>query len=119
MERDSNAITTCAATVEAGNDLGVKPDFLNALFNTIYSNAVKSSPAAIRNELVIMQDKNVKSTFHIRVSSRMVPFLVKAIQDQNAPNYGVALRSYFHKMQEQILAQVFIDVKDLAFPRFS
>ena len=111
--------STCSVTMESGNDLGVKPDFLIASYGSIYGIAVKSAPQAISHELAIVQDGSVKTTFHIRVSARMAPYLIKAIQDHNKPDYGVALKSYFHKLQEQIMAQLFNNVGDLVFPRFS
>jgi hypothetical protein len=105
--------------MESGEELGVKTDFLISSYNSIYLGAKKAAPQQIGNELVITQDGRVKTTFHIKVSNRMAPFLIKAIQDQTLPGYGVALKGYFHKLQDQIMAQMFSNVGDLTFPKFS
>src|SRR5574338_241376 len=105
---DSNSqVSTYTVTMESGEELGVKTDFLLASYNSIYHAARNAAPSQIGNELLIMQDGRVKTTFHIKVSSRMAPHLVKAIQDQVQPGYGVNLRSYFQKLQEQLMAQMF------------
>jgi hypothetical protein len=116
---DNNSqISTYTVTMESSGDLGVKTDFLLASYNSIYLGARKASPQQISNELVIAQDGSTKTTFHIRVSSRMAPYLIKAIQDQTQPGYGVALKSYFHRLQEQIMAEMFSNVGELSFPKF-
>lgn len=117
---DSNAHpSTYDVTMESGQDLFVKTDFLVASYNSILAVSRKNAPQQISNELVISQDGGVKTTFHIKVSSRMAPHLIKAIQDHTLPEYGVALKSYFHKLQEQIMAQMFSSVEQTSFPRFS
>jgi hypothetical protein len=118
MESKSQ-ILTYSITMESGEELGVKTDFLISSYNSIYLGAKKAAPQQIGNELVITQDGRVKTTFHIKVSNRMAPFLIKAIQDQTLPGYGVALKGYFHKLQDQIMAQMFSNVGDLTFPKFS
>ena len=111
-------ILTYSVTMESGEELGVKPDFLVSSYNSIYVGAKRDAPQQISNELVFAQDGRVKTTFHIKVSNRMAPFLIKAIQDQTQPGYGVALKGYFHKLQDQIMAQMFSNVGDLTFPKF-
>lgn len=116
---DSNQqVSTYDVTMESGPDLGVKTDFLVASYNSIYSGARKAAPQHFSNELVISQDGRVKTTFHVKVSNRMAPYLIKAIQDQTQPGYGVALKGYFHRLQDQIMAQMFSNVGDLTFPKF-
>ena len=104
--------------MERSPDLGVKTDFLLASYNSIYLGAKKAAPPQISNELVIAQDGSTKTTFHIIVSNIMAPYLINAIQDQTQPGYGVALKSYFHRLQEQIMAQMFSNVGELSFPKF-
>jgi len=115
---NSSQVSTYNVTIEASEDLGVKIDFLTASYNSIYLGARKAAPQQFSNELVIAQDGRVKNTFHIRVSNRMAPYLIKAIQDQTKPDYGVALKGYFHKLQDQIMAQMFSGVGELSFPKF-
>ena len=111
-------IHTYSVTMESGEELGVKPDFLVKSYNSIYFGAKSAAPQQISNELVIVQDGKTRTTFHIKVSNRMAPFLIKAIEDQTQPDYGVALKGYFHKLQDQIMAQMFSNVGDLTFPKF-
>ncbi|MGI0038054.1 MAG: hypothetical protein ACRD99_06825 [Nitrososphaera sp.] len=116
---DNNSqVSTYNVSMEASEDLGVKIDFLMASYNSIYLGARKAAPQQFSNELVISQDGRVKTTFHIRVSNRMAPYLIKAIQDQTKPDYGVALKGYYHKLQDQIMAQMFSNVGELSFPKF-
>lgn len=112
------SLSTYNVTIEANEDLGVKTEFLIATYNSICSNARNAAPKEISKELVVVQNAAVKNTFHLRVSNRMVPYLIKAVQDQNQPGYGVSLKSYFHKLQEQIMAQAFSGAGELSFPRF-
>jgi hypothetical protein len=119
MQSDTTSSAAITVTMETGNELGVKTDFLVASYSSIYGSAINSAPKSIGNELEIVQDGKVKSTFHIRVSGRMAPYLIKAVQDQNQPGYGVVLKSYFHRLQEQVMAQLFSNVGDLNFPKFS
>jgi hypothetical protein len=118
MESNSQ-LSTYNITMDAGQDLGVRTDFLVASYNSIYNGARKAAPAQISHEIMIVQDGRVKTTFHIKVSSRMAPHLIKAIQDQVQPEYGIALKSYFQKLQEQIMAQMFSNVGEMTFPKFS
>jgi len=45
------------------------------------------------------------------VSDRMAPHLVASIQTQ-IDTYGYGLKSYFYKLQEQLMAQMFAGAKD-------
>lgn len=117
---DSNLhVSTFTITMEMRQDLGVKTEFLVASYNSIYARARNAAPQQISNELVISQDGRVKTTFHTKVSSRMAPYLIKAIQDETKPDYGVTLKAYFHKLQEEVMAQMFSGVEPTTFPRFA
>jgi hypothetical protein len=37
----------------------------------------------------------------------MAPYFIAAIQQHVDSDYGIGLRSYFHKLQEQIMSQMF------------
>ncbi len=106
-------------TMESGEELGVKTDFLVASFNAIDSKARQLAPSDIRHELFISQDARIKTTFHVKVSSRMAQYLVNAIQQQSDSGHGIALKSYFNRLQEQLMAQMFSDVGPISFPKFS
>lgn len=106
-------------TMTNGEKLGVKPEFLVSLYSKIDSIARQMAPQEIRNELVISEDVRVKTTFRVRVSSRMAPYLINAIQQQADPCYGIALRSYLYSLQEQLMAQVFAKAGQMTFPKFS
>lgn len=112
MEK-SESTTIYHVTMESGGELGVKTDFLVASYTAIDSKAKQLAPREIQHELLISQDAGVKTTFHVKVSSRMAPYLVNAIQQQNEPGYGIALKSYFNRLQEQIMAQMFAGIKDV------
>ncbi len=112
MEKNEPA-ATYDITMESGNEVGARADFLVGLYAAIDSKARQLAPAGIRNELFISQDGNVKTTFRIKVSSRMAPYLVNSIQQNTNPSYGIALKSYLNKLQEQIMSQMFAGVKDV------
>ena len=118
MDRNEQ-ISTYNVTAECPENLGVKPQFLVEAYTSVYNKAKSDAPAQVANELVVVQDGRAKTTFHIKFSNRMAPYLIKAIQEQNNQNYGVALNSYFHRLQEQIMAQLFSNVGEISFPRFS
>lgn len=99
-------------TIE-GDKLGVKPEVLAGMYTSIGAGARQLAPQDIKKELAIAQDGRVKSTFHIQVSSRMAPHLIAAIQKQAESQEGIGLRSYFYKLQEQVMAQMFAGVKDV------
>lgn len=93
--------------------LGVKPEVLVGMYTAIDSKARQLAPQEIRNELVISQDGRIKSRFYIRVSDRMAPHLIAAIQQQADSESGIGMKSYFYRLQEQVMSQMFAGVKDV------
>ena len=93
--------------------LGIKPEFLASMYRAIESKARQLAPQDVRGELAIAQDGRVNTRFFIAVSSRMAPFLITAVQQHVESEYGIGLKSYFHKLQEQIMSQMFAGVKDV------
>lgn len=92
--------------------LGVKPEILFSLYSSIDANARALAPADIRQELSISQNGKIKTRFGIAVSERMAPFLVRAVQVQAEKEVGMGLKSYFYKLQEQLMAHMFAGAKD-------
>lgn len=93
--------------------LGVKPEVLVGMYAAIDAKARQLAPQDIRSELTIYQDGRIKTRFHVQVSSRMAPHLIAATQQQADAQHGVGLKSYFYKLQEQVMAQMFAGVKDV------
>ncbi|MEO9363734.1 MAG: hypothetical protein ABI348_07525 [Nitrososphaera sp.] len=91
--------------------LGVKPEILFRIYGQIEAQAKDSAPVQIRNELRISQDARIKTRFYIAVSDRMAQHLIAAVQKQ-ASGDATGLRSYFYKLQEQLMAQMFAGAKD-------
>jgi hypothetical protein len=91
--------------------LGVKPEILFRIYGQIEAQAKDSAPAQIRNELRISQDARIKTRFYIAVSDRMAQYLIGAVQKQ-ASGDATGLMSYFYKLQEQLMAQMFAGAKD-------
>ncbi len=89
------------------NKLGVKPEILVAMYTAIDAKARQLAPQEIRRELVISQDGRIKSRFYIQVSNRMAPHLIAAIQQQADSESGIGMKSYFYKMQEQVMSHIF------------
>lgn len=89
----------------------IKPDMLFRIYGAIEAKAKKSAPPVASHELRISQDAKIKTRFYIAVSDRMAPHLVSAVQQQIG-GYGVGLKSYFYKLQEQLMAQMFAGAKD-------
>lgn len=85
---------------------GVKPDVLVGMYSAIAAKSRQLAPQDIKRELAIFQDGRVKTTFHIQVSNRMAPHLIQAIQQQADSQQGIGLKSYFYKLQEEIMAQL-------------
>lgn len=86
---------------------GVKPQVLVGMYSAIYAKSRQLAPEDIRSELAIFQDRSIMTKFHIKVSSRMAPHLISAIQQHADSLQGIGLKSYFYKLQEQIMAQLF------------
>jgi len=93
--------------------LGLKPEVLAGMYRAIDSKARSLAPPQVKNELMISQDGRIKTKFYIRVSDRMAPHLIAAIQQQADSEAGSGMKSYFYKLQEQIMAQMFAGVKDV------
>jgi hypothetical protein len=94
-------------------NLGLKPEVLIGMYAFIEAKARQLAPEHIRNELIISQDNKMKSQFLIQVSNRMAPHFISAIQQQADMQQGIGLKSYFYKLQEQIMSQMFAGVKDV------
>ncbi len=92
--------------------LGVKPETLFRIYGAIETQAKNAAPAAIRNEIRISQDARIKTRFYIAVSDRMAQHLVTAVQKQ-VDGDASGLRSYFYKLQEQLMGQMFAGAKDI------
>jgi hypothetical protein len=93
--------------------LGVKPEVLVRMYTAIDAKVRQLAPQEIRKELVISQDGRIKTKFYIQVSNRMAPHIIAAIQQQAESEHGIGTRSYFYKLQEQIMSQMFAGVKDV------
>jgi hypothetical protein len=93
--------------------LGVKPEVLVGMYKAIDSKARQLAPQEIKNELAISHDGRIKTKFYIRVSDRMAPHLIAAVQQQAESETGIGIKSYFYKLQEQIMSQMFAGVKDV------
>lgn len=104
-------ISTYYVTID-DDKLGVKPEVLVGMYTAIDARARQLAPE-IKNELAISQDGKIKTRFHIRVSNRMAPSLIAAIQQQADSETGIGMKSYFYKLQEQIMSQLFAGVKDV------
>jgi hypothetical protein len=86
--------------------LGVKPEVLVGMYTSIDAKARQLAPQDVKRELIISQDSRVRSSFYIQVSNRMAPYLIAAIQQQADSESGIGMKSYFHKLQEQVMAQL-------------
>ncbi len=92
---------------------GVKSEVLVGMYSAIDAMARQLAPQDVKRELMISQDGRIKTRFHIQVSSRMAPHLISAIQQQANTQEGIGLKSYFYKLQELVMAQMFAGVKDV------
>lgn len=115
MQGPKNPATAAAtATYRITMDdekLGVRPEVLFRIYGQIEGEAKDSAPAQIRNELRISQDARIKTRFYIAVSDRMAQHLISAVQKQ-ASGDATGLRSYFYRLQEQLMGQMFAGAKD-------
>jgi hypothetical protein len=93
--------------------LGVRSEVLVGMYAAIDGKARELAPEEIKRELMISQDGAIKSRFYVKVSSRMAPHLIAAIQQQVDSESSIGMKSYFYKLQEQIMAQMFSGVKDV------
>jgi hypothetical protein len=93
--------------------LGIKPEVLVGMYAVIDAKTRQLAPQEIKNELTISQDGRIKSKFYIQVSDRMASHLIAAIQDKADSETGIGIKSYFYRLQEEIMSQMFAGVKDV------
>ncbi|HEU4606280.1 MAG TPA: hypothetical protein VFS46_08600 [Nitrososphaera sp.] len=105
-------ISTYHVTMD-DDKLGVKPEALVGMYTAIDAKARQMAPQDVRRELIISQDGRIKTRFYIQVSNRMAPHLIAAIQQQAESESGIGMKSYFYKLQEQVMSQMFAGVKDV------
>ena len=105
-------ISTYHVTMD-DDKLGVKPETLVGMYTAIDAKARQMAPQDVRRELIISQDGRIKTRFYIQVSNRMAPHLIAAIQQQAESESGIGMKSYFNKLQEQVMSQMFAGVKDV------
>lgn len=98
--------------------LGLKPEVLFKLYGTIDTQARDSANPEFSHELRISQDGRIKTRFRLVVSDRMAPHLLAAVQKQAESDCGIGLKSYLHKLQEQLMAQMFAGASDGINVRF-
>ena len=113
-----NGISTFHVTIDDMN-LGVKPQVLVGLYSVIIAKAKQLAPQDFSSELIISQDGRIKTRFYLQVSNRMAPHLIVAIQQQAESESGMGMKSYFFKLQEQVMSQMFSSVEKTSMPRFS
>ncbi len=99
--------------------LGVKPEALVAMYSAINAKATQMAPHDVRRELIMSQDGRIKTRFYVQVSNRMAPHLIVAIQQQAESESGIGMKSYFHRLQEQVMSQMFSSVEQTSLPKFS
>jgi hypothetical protein len=104
------AVATYHITMD-DEKIGVKHEILFRIYSQIEAQAKNSAPVDVRNELRISQDARIKTRFYIAVSNRMAQYLIAAIQEQ-ASGDATGLRSYFYKIQEQLMSEMFAGGKD-------
>ena len=112
MQNSPPVVSTYHITMD-DDKLGIKPDLLVGMYSAIDGKAKQMAPQNVRGELAISQDGKIKTKFYITVSNRMAPFLITAVQQHTDSEYGIGLRTYFQKLQEQVMAQMFAGVKDV------
>ena len=108
----NEGVSTYYVTID-DDKLGVRPEVLVGLYNSIDARTRQLAPQDIRSELIISQDGKISSKFYIRVSNRMAPHLITAIQQQADSESGIGMKSYFYNLQEQVMSQMFAGVKNV------
>lgn len=96
--------------------LDLKPAVLFKMYGAIDAQARQLASADIKHELRISQDGRIKTRFYIAVSDRMAPHLLSAVQKQAEAESG--LKNYLHKLEEQLMAQMFAGASDQINVRF-
>lgn len=105
-------ISTYHVTMDDDN-IGIKPEVLVGMYTTIDTTARQMAPHEVRRELMISQDGKIKTRFYIQVSNRMAPHFIAAIQQQAESESWTGMKSYFNKLQEHVMSQMFAGVKDV------
>lgn len=105
-------ISTYHVTMD-DDKIGVKPETIVGMYTDIDAKARQMAPQDVRRELIISQDGRIKTRFYIQVSNRMAPHLIAAIQQQAESESGIGMKSYFYKLQEQVMSQMFAGIKDV------
>jgi len=108
----NEGVSTYHITID-DDKLGVKPEVLVGIYNSIDARARQLAPQDIRRELIVSQDGRIKSKFYIQVSNRMAPHLIAAIQQRADSESGIGMKSYFYNLQEQVMSHMFADVKNV------
>lgn len=98
--------------------LEIKPEVLFKMYGDIDAQARQSADARIKHELRISRDGKIKTRFYIAVSDRMAPHLLSAVQKEAESESGSGLKTYFNKLQEQLMAQMFAGASDQINIRF-
>ena len=93
--------------------LGIKPEVLVDMYTAIDAKARQMAPQGVRRELIVSQDGKIKTKFYIQVSNRMAPHFIAAIQQQAESKSWIGMKTYFNKLQEQVMSQMFAGVKDV------
>ncbi len=110
-------ISTYHVTME-DDKLGVKPEIVLGLYKAISAKARQIAPQGVREELIMSQDGKIKTRFYVQVSNRMAPHLIMAMQQIAESESGLGMKSYFFRLQELVMSQMFSSVEQ-TFPRFS
>jgi hypothetical protein len=108
----NEGVSTYHITIE-DDKLGVRPEVLVAMYKSIDARARQLASQDIKSELIISQDGRINSKFYIHVSNKMAPHLIAAIQEQADSESGIGMKSYFYNLQEQVMSQMFADVKNV------
>ncbi|OLC83360.1 MAG: hypothetical protein AUJ08_05480 [Thaumarchaeota archaeon 13_1_40CM_3_50_5] len=88
----NEGVSTYHITID-DDKLGVRPEVLVGMYNSIDARARQLAPQDIRRELIVSQDGRIKNKFYIQVSNRMAP--------------------HFYNLQEQVISHLFADVKNV------
>src|ERR1041385_1500310 len=104
MKQDE--ISTHHVTME-DDKLEVNHEILARMYTAIDSRARQLASQDVKKELTISRDGRIKSRFNMQFSNRMAPYLIAAIQQQVESESGIAMKSYFYKLQELVMAQLF------------
>ncbi|MEM2139737.1 MAG: hypothetical protein QXJ74_08080 [Nitrososphaera sp.] len=98
--------------------LDLKPGVLFKMYGDMDAQARQLADAGIRHELRISRDGRIKTRFYIAVSDRMAPHLLSAVQKQAESESGIGLKTYLHRLEEQLMAQMFAGASDQINVRF-